>query len=167
MVVAGETGSTAAAYGSGQADMGNVAGKAPGNDYVRRGRRRTKAETTKIEQPHLYPSVLNNPYLALGSNFGGQDGDRSYPIHYSYGRYNAGVGRMHDTRDFVNHCFDGRTNDYVPRAVPDPSTVGHFRMAMGARRPTNPNGTVNAFNPPYIAHGLPPLQDSSYYFIQS
>ena len=123
------------------------------------------AERRVLHEPHLYVSQLNNPTLALGSNFGGQNGDSTYPINYRYGRHNAGVGHMFDTRDFVNHNLDGRSNDYVPRAVPDPSTIGGLKVAMG-HPPVNPNGTRNVFNPPEVLHGLPPLQKSDYYFMQ-
>lgn len=142
-----------------------VAGKGPGNSYARPSMIAAN-EQYRLEQPHLYQSALNNPLMPFGSNYGGQDGDRAYPIHYNYGRYNAGRGRMHDTRDFFNHCHDGRSNDYVPRAVPDPSTIGKFKMAMGGKQ-INRNGTVNAFNPPEVVHGLPPKFDSSYYFLQT
>ena len=87
--------------------------------------RRTRYAKRRVShEPHVYVSQLNNPTLALGSNFGGQNGDSTYPISYRYGRHNAGVGQMFDTGDFVNHNLDGRSNDYVPRAVPDPSTIG-------------------------------------------
>lgn len=123
------------------------------------------AERRVLQEPHLYVSQLNNPTLALGSNYGGQNGDSTYPISNRYNRHNAGVGKMFDTRDFVNHNLDSRSNDYTPRAVPDPSTIGGVKVAMGFP-PVNPNGTRNAFNPPEVLHGLPPTQKSDYYFLQ-
>ncbi len=128
-------------------------------------RRPYYAERRVLQEPHLYVSQLNNPTLALGSNYGGQNGDSSYPIHYKYGRHNAGVGKMFDTRDFVNHNLDSRSNDYTPRAVPDPSTIGGLKVAMG-HPPVNPNGTRNVYNPPVVLRGLPPQQKSDYYFMQ-
>lgn len=94
-------------------------------------RRPPYAERRVLHEPHLYVSQLNNPTLALGSNYGGQNGDSSYPIHYK-GRHNAGVGHMFDTRDFVNHNLDSRSNDYTPRAVPDPSTIGGLIGGYGS-----------------------------------
>ncbi len=131
-------------------------------------RSRPRTEAYEVYQPNsmLYPSQLNNPVLTTPANFGGQDGLSAYPIHYKYARYNAGVGTMRDTRDFVNHNLDSRSNDYTPRAVPDASTVSYFQQPKGGMRPMNPNGTTNAFNPPYELHGLPPLQSSEYYFLQ-
>jgi hypothetical protein len=126
----------------------------------------TRGEQVELVQPMLFPSVYNNPVLALPSNFGGKDGDRAYPIHYVYSRANAGVGRHYDTRDFVNHNLDARSNDYTPRLVPDPSTINNFKTAAGFT-PPNPNGTTNVYNPIVPLHGLPPLQNSRNYFIQS
>lgn len=128
--------------------------------------KRPFAERYYIMQPRSDPSVFNNPTLAAGNNFGGQDGDRSYPIRYTYNRHSAGVGFMYDTRDFVNHNLDGRSNDYMPRLVPDASAVGGVTIAAGFT-PVNPNGTTNCYNPPHIVHGLPPTQSSRYYFMQS
>ena len=125
-----------------------------------------RSELVPVAQPMLFPSTYNNPTLALPVNFTGQDGDRAYPIHYTYDRHNAGVGRMFDTRDFVNHNLDGRSNDYTPRLVPDPSTIGNFKTAAGFT-PPNPNGTTNVYNSIVPLHGLPPLQNSRYYFLQS
>lgn len=124
------------------------------------------SETTTLYQPMLFPSVYNNPCLALPVNFTGQDGDRAYPIHYIYDRTPCGVGKMYDTRDFVNHNLDSRSNDYTPRLVPDPSTIINFKQAAGFT-PVNPNGTTNCYNPITALHGLPPLQNSRNYFIQS
>ncbi len=125
-----------------------------------------RIEAYEVYQPMLYPSQLNNPVLTVPANFGGQDGLSNYPIRNKYARYNAGVGYMYDTRDFVNHNLDSRSNDYTPRAVPDPSTISYFQQPRGGMRPINPNGTPNVFNPPYELHGLPPLQSSEYYFLQ-
>lgn len=122
-------------------------------------------ETTKIEPILNYANYFNNPPLLTPSNYVGQDGDRNYPLRIVYDRANAGEGFMFDTRDFVNHNLDGRSNDYTPRLVPDPSTVGGFQMAAGFT-PPNPNGTTNCYNPPAVMHGLPPTQSSSYYFMQ-
>ena len=144
---------------------GAASDRNPGNLSSKPGRA-PLAEAYEVYQPLLYPSQLNNPTLALPSNFGGQDGLSAYPIHYKYGRYNAGVGFMYDTRDFVNHSLDARSNDYTPRAVPDPSTISYFQQPRGGMRPINPNGTTNAYNPPYELHGLPPMQSSEYYFLQ-
>ena len=124
------------------------------------------SEKVQTYQPMLFPSVYNNPTLALPVNFTGQDGDRAYPIHYTYARHPSGTGHMFDTRDFVNHNLDSRSNDYTPRLVPDPSTIGNFKTAAGFT-PPNPNGTTNVYNPVTALHGLPPLQNSRYYFIQS
>jgi len=123
------------------------------------------SEQRHVVQPRSDPSIWNVPTIPHGSNFGGQDGDRAYPIHYTYNRHNAGVGFMYDTRDFVNHNLDSRSNDYNPRLVPDASAVGGFQTARGFT-PVNPNGTTNCFNPPRIVHGLPPTQSSRYYFMQ-
>lgn len=125
----------------------------------------TRQERTRYEPLPIFPSAFNNPVLLAPANFAGQDGDRAYPIHYKYMRHNAGQGYMFDTRDFVNHNLDSRSNDYTPRLVPDPSTIGGFQCAAGFT-PPNPNGRVNAFNPPAIVHGLPPGQSSRYYFLQ-
>lgn len=138
--------------------------KGPGNDY-NLPRRIPYAERRVLHEPHLYLSQLNNPTLALGSNYGGQNGDSTYPIKNRIERHNAGVGKMFDTRDFVNHNLDSRSNDYTPRAVPDPSTIGGLKVAMGFA-PVNPNGTRNVYNPPEVLHGLPPRQKSDYYFLQ-
>ncbi len=134
------------------------------------GRRPPNIELYEVYQPisvdkasMLYPSVTNNPVLTVPANFGGQDGLSNYPIHYKHARYHAGVGQMYDTRDFVNHNLDSRSNDYTPTAVPDPSTISYFQQPRDGMRPANPNGTTNAFNPPY---GLPPMQSSEYYFLQ-
>ena len=131
-----------------------------------RGTRAPAVELHEVYQPMLYPTMLNNPVLTLPANFGGQDGLSAYPIHYKYARYNAGVGRHWDTRDFVNHNLDARSNDYMPRAVPDPSCYSYFQQPRGGQRPMNPAGTTNVYNPPYELHGLPPLQSSEYYFLQ-
>jgi len=112
-----------------------------------------------------YPSIYNNPTLLVPGNFGGQNGDKDYPIHYKYSRENAGVGYMYDTRDFINHNLDSRSNDYMPRLVPDPSAINNFKTAAGFA-PVNPNGTTNVFNPPTVVHGLPPTQQSKNYFLQ-
>ncbi len=128
-------------------------------------RRSAYAERRVLKEPNLYVSQLNNPTLALGSNYGGQNGDSTYPISNKIGRFNAGIGPMFDTRDFVNHNLDSCSNDYTPRAVPDPSTIGGLKVAMGHPH-VNPNGTRNVYNPPNILHGLPPLQQSDYYFMQ-
>ncbi len=72
-------------------------------------------------QPLLYPSILNNPVLTVPADFGGPHGLSAYPVHYKYARYNC-VGVMWDIRDFVNHNLDFRSNDCMPRAVPNPST---------------------------------------------
>jgi len=125
----------------------------------------TQKEKIRYEPLRLYPSQWNNPVLLSPQNFAGQDGDRSYPIHYKYMRHNAGLGYMFDTRDFVNHNLDSRSNDYTPRCVPDPSTICGFQCAAGFT-PPNPNGTTNVFNPPVTLHGLPPQQSSRYYFLQ-
>lgn len=125
----------------------------------------TGTEKLKYEPILLYPSQFNNPVLALPQNFGGQDGDRSYPIHYTYDRKNAGVGKMYDTRDFVNHNLDSRSNDYNYRSNPDPSLIQGFKCAAGFT-PPNPNGTINVYNPPHALHGLPPMIDSKNYFVQ-
>lgn len=124
------------------------------------------SERVVLYQPLLFPSLYNNPVLATPQNFGGQDGQRAYPIKYDYQTYATGTGRQYDTRDFVNHNLDGRSNDYTPRLVPDPSTIGNFKTAAGFT-PPNPNGTTNVYNPIAPLHGLPPLQNSRYYFIQS
>ena len=139
--------------------------KDPGGGAFNLPRYARYAERRVLHEPHLYPSQLNNPTLALGSNYGGQNGDSTYPISNRIGRHNAGVGKMFDTRDFVNHNLDSRSNDYTPRAVPDPSTIGGLKVAMGFP-PVNPNGTSNVFNPPEVLHGLPPTQKSDYYFLQ-
>lgn len=123
-------------------------------------------ERAFVKQPRSDPSIYNNPSLALGSNFGKQDGDRRYPVQYTYARHNAGRGFMYDTRDFVNHNLDSRSNDYNPRLIPDASAYGGFQTAEGFQRP-NPNGTTNAFNPPDLLHGLPPTISSKHYFMQS
>jgi len=67
-----------------------------------------RIEAYEVYQPMLYPSQLNNPVLTVPANFGGQDGLSNYPIRNKYARYNAGVGYMYDTRDFVNHNLDSR-----------------------------------------------------------
>lgn len=92
------------------------------------GRRPPDTELYEVYQPMLYPSITNNPVLTVPANFGGQDGLSNYPIQDKYARYNAGVGQMYDTRDFVNHNLDSRSNDYTPRAVPDPSTVSYTQI---------------------------------------
>ena len=127
-------------------------------------RRTPSAEAYRRHEPRLYPSQLINPTLALGANYG-QNGDNDFPIQYKYARYIAGVGKMFDTRDFVNHCLDSRSSDYMPRGVPDPSTIGGMKGAMGFP-PVHPNGTKNAYNPPELVHGLPPLQKSDYHCLQ-
>ncbi len=119
-----------------------------------------------VVPPHpMFPSIYNNPPMLGPKNFGGQDGDRAYPIHYTYSRFNAGLGAMYDTRDFVNHNLDSRSNDYTPRLVPDESAICNFKTAAGFT-PPNPNGTTNVYNPPMILHGLPPTQNSKNYFLQ-
>jgi len=125
----------------------------------------SRAERVKIQPLPIYPTAFNNPVLLAPGNFSGQDGDRFYPIKYKYDRHVADGSYMFDTRDFVNHNLDGRSNDYTPRAVPDPSTIGGFQCAAGFT-PVNPNGTTNAYNPPTYVRGLPPTQSSRYYFLQ-
>ena len=124
------------------------------------------SEARVVEQPRSDPSIWNVPTMPAGANFGGQDGDRRYPVKYDYSRHPTGQGYMYDTRDFVNHNLDSRSNDYNPRLVPDASAVGGFQTARGFT-PVNPNGTTNCYNPPRVLHGLPPTQSSKYYFMQS
>lgn len=124
------------------------------------------SERHHVVQPRSDPSLWNVPTGPYGANFGGQDGDRRYPVQYDYSRFPTGPGFMYDTRDFVNHNLDSRSNDYNPRLIPDPSAVGGFITAKG-RTPVNPNGTTNSYNPPRILHGLPPTISSANYFMQS
>ena len=125
-----------------------------------------QTERYRIEPVPTFPSRWNNSPLLTPGNFAGQDGDRSYPIHYTYDRHITDGLRMYDTRDFVNHHLDSRSNDYTPRFVPVPAATGNFKPAAGFT-PVNPNGTVNAFNPPTMLHGLPPVLKTSDYFIQA
>ncbi len=122
-------------------------------------------EKIKLEPRLLYPSQFNNPVLTTPDNFGGQDGDRAYPIRLPFGRHNAGTGHMWDTRDFVNHSLDSRSNDYMYRETPDANAVQFVTVPQGFAPPP-PNGTTNVYNPPHFLHGLPPLRQSADYFKQ-